>query len=345
MMLHRLRLFVVLVCVTVLAGFYFAHVFLRPEAPSMPAVAFYLHSLVPWIIGACLGWWFELFFIPGRWGAPIRRLRLLPAILVQALALSGVVVLARLLDRLILHGELDLHMFADPMLYRALGFVFLVIAVLHVVSEVVRIIGGRILINFILGRYHCPVREERVFMFLDLAGSTALTERLGDVGVQTLITRFFFDITGPIVEFGGEIHRYVGDQVVVTWPMRNGAVVLQAIRCYFAIVEEVRKRAADYEKRFGVAPAFWVGLHGGPVVVSECGDVKQEIVFFGDTVNTTARIEQHCKVIDCPFLISGDLLARVDLPADLRAEGKGFVRLRGREAQTELFTVLPREAA
>jgi hypothetical protein len=42
--------------------------------------------------------------------------------------------------------------------------------------ELRRLIGGRVLLNVILGRYRHPTREERVLMFLDLSGSTSLAE-------------------------------------------------------------------------------------------------------------------------------------------------------------------------
>ena len=50
---------------------------------------------------------------------------------------------------------IDLH-FYDPSVY-----------------ELTRLVGGRVLLNVALGRYRVPVREERVLMFLDLAGSTS----------------------------------------------------------------------------------------------------------------------------------------------------------------------------
>ena len=78
------------------------------------------------------------------------------------------------------------------------------------------------LLNVILGRYRHPIREERVLMFLDLAGSTAMAEALGEVRMQELLTRFFFDIDEPIVAHGGEVHAYVGDAVIVTWPLSKG---------------------------------------------------------------------------------------------------------------------------
>ncbi len=74
-------------------------------------------------------------------------------------------------------------------------------------------VGGRVLFNFLLGRYNRPLREERVFMFLDLAGSTPLAEKMGDLAIHSLIGRFFFDIARPIAEHQGETHRYIGDEV------------------------------------------------------------------------------------------------------------------------------------
>ena len=49
-------------------------------------------------------------------------------------------------------------------------------------------------------------------MFLDLTGSTSLAEALGEVRMQDLLMRFFFDIDEPIVAHGGEVHAYVGDE-------------------------------------------------------------------------------------------------------------------------------------
>ena len=85
--------------------------------------------------------------------------------------------------------------------------------------ELTRLVGSRVLFNVALGRYRSPVREARVLMFLDLAGSTSLAESMGELRVQGLLTRFFFDIDAAIVAHGGEVHAYVGDEVIVTWPL------------------------------------------------------------------------------------------------------------------------------
>ena len=88
-----------------------------------------------------------------------------------------------------------------------------------VAFELTRLVGSRVLFNVALGRYRLPVREARVLMFLDLAGSTSLAEAMGELRVQNLLTRFFYDIDEAIVAHGGEVHAYVGDEVIVTWPL------------------------------------------------------------------------------------------------------------------------------
>jgi adenylate cyclase len=99
---------------------------------------------------------------------------------------------------------------------KILGMSFVLSVIFGAIFELTRLIGGRVLFNVVLGRYRHPIREERVLMFLDLAGSTSVAEALGEVRMQELLTRFFFDIDGPIVAHGGEVHAYVGDEVIVT---------------------------------------------------------------------------------------------------------------------------------
>ena len=48
------------------------------------------------------------------------------------------------------------------------------------------IIGPRAFLNFITGRYHSPVEEKRFVLFVDIAGSTGLAERLGGIAIHRL---------------------------------------------------------------------------------------------------------------------------------------------------------------
>jgi len=218
-----------------------------------------------------------------------------------------------------------------------LSFVLSVVG--SAIYELVRLIGGRVLLNVILGRYRHPIREDRVMMFLDLTGSTSLAEALGEVRMQELLTRFFFDIDEPIVAHGGEVHAYVGDEVIVSWPLTTAVLRGACLDCFFAVRDRIEERGDSYRYEFGSAPRFRAGLHAGPVVISECGNSRRQIAYFGDTMNVTARLQEHCKAVGQTLLVSADLLRRVRPGPDLRVVALGQAALRGRAASVEIFAV------
>ena len=54
-------------------------------------------------------------------------------------------------------------------------------------------------------------------------------------GIRPVLTPFFFDIDGPIVAYGGEVRAYVGDDVIVTWPLTARVSAGHCIDCLFAV--------------------------------------------------------------------------------------------------------------
>ncbi len=201
------------------------------------------------------------------------------------------------------------------------------------------LLGPKVLWNFLTGRYHRPIREERVFLFLDMVGSTRLTERLGDVVFHGMLNDFYIDLTDPVLRRKGEIHRYVGDEMVVSWPLDAGLEDANCLRCVFECRRVLADRAEIYGAAYGETPAFRAGLHIGHVVIGEMGSAKKEFVFVGDAVNATARIEQACKTYDRDVMASGDLLDRLILPSDIAAEDLGMFEPRGRSRKIQVFAL------
>ncbi|MFQ6022883.1 MAG: adenylate/guanylate cyclase domain-containing protein [Acidiferrobacterales bacterium] len=284
----------------------------------------------------------ERFVVQRRIGEPLRRLRLAYFIAIMTIAWMLVIVASLYLTPRLLFG-LSEGFYSEGWTgskpWQDIAVAFAIVFLLNFLGRIRSLVGTRVLFNFLLGRYHRPLREERVFLFLDLAHSTRLSESLGDVKVQSLIGRFFFDIAQPISDHGGETHRYIGDEIVVTWPLAIAVKDARCVRCVFAIQDLIDSRAQFYMTKFGVVPEFRIGMHGGPVVASEVGDDKREIVYFGDTINTAARLEQMCKEMQQSFLISGELLAKMELPSSLLAEQLGTMTLRGKERRVEIFTL------
>jgi class 3 adenylate cyclase len=177
-------------------------------------------------------------------------------------------------------------------------------------------------------------------MFLDIAGSTALAEQLGEVRVHDLITRFFSDIDGPIADYGGEVQAYVGDEVIVSWPLSdNPGRNARWLGCFFAAQDAVEKLASDYIREFGVVPRFRAGVHAGSVVVSECGDARRQIAYFGDTMNVAARLCEHCKTTEESLVASAELLRDTAVPPGFSAGNESSILLRGRQMPIEVHAV------
>ncbi|WP_420968062.1 adenylate/guanylate cyclase domain-containing protein [Bradyrhizobium sp. B120] len=196
--------------------------------------------------------------------------------------------------------------------------------------SIANLIGPRAFMNFVTGRYHSPVEEDRFVLFVDIAGSTGLAERLGGIGIHRFLDRTFRLLTQSVVDYRGEVLNYIGDEVIVTWPEHNGAVDCRPLRCFVAMRRALQKAAPQFEREFGAVPRIRGSLHFGPVIVGEIGDVKRAIVFNGDVMNTAARLEELSRKVDGGFLASRAAMARFAAPPPFPVSDLGTLPIRGR---------------
>jgi adenylate cyclase len=216
-------------------------------------------------------------------------------------------------------------------------FSFVAVLAVRFVDDVNHLLGQNALLSFITGRYYRPRLEHRIFLFVDLEGSTSLAERLGELAFHRLVNRFVVDITAPIVATSGEVYRYVGDELIATWKLPDGIVDAHCVRACFAALDRLAVLSPVYLRDFGTAVRCRAGLHCGPVVTGEMGSVKKEIVFLGDTVNTAARIVEFCRQSGDRVLASGALIDLLELPSGITKHPLGDLRLRGKESDVVLY--------
>ena len=164
--------------------------------------------------------------------------------------------------------------------------------------------GPGILLPMLLGKYRKPRVEERIFMFMDLKSSTTYAEKLGHIKYSEMIQTCFLDLNKVIPKYYAEVYQYVGDEVVLTWTKDQGLEKFNCFQFYFAFKEELEKNKEYYIKNFGLLPEFKASVNIGEITVAEVGDIKREIAYHGDTINTAARIQEMCNVYKSSFLIS-----------------------------------------
>ena len=187
--------------------------------------------------------------------------------------------------------------------------------------ELVRLLGREAVVSLLTTRYNAPRLEDRVVMFADLVGSTALAERLGDVQFHRFLSDVALDLSDPILTAGGDVHRYVGDAVIVTWPFHKGVRKAACLTCARQMHAVLAARSAWYDAQYGAAPRLRIAVHGGPVAAGEIGGWKKEIALLGDTMNTAARIEGAARVHGCDTVLSDAVVAQfpVETVRDLTA--------------------------
>jgi len=229
--------------------------------------------------------------------------------------------------------------FENPRARLAFLFAVVVAFVFVFVLEIRAIVGPRNLRNIVLGRYHRPRAEERFFLFVDVAGSTSLAERVGPVAVHRFLNGVFRRAAAPIGDHAGEIYQYVGDEMVVTWTAAEARPQARPLACFFAIVAALEEAAPEFEREFGVTPRLRAALHAGTVISGEIGETKRDIVFHGDVMNTAARLEQATRELDRRFLASADALSRLAATERYALEALGPRALRGRATPVEVYAV------
>ena len=221
----------------------------------------------------------------------------------------------------------------------AIAIAFSMSLSLILVLQMSRLIGERTLLDILLGRYHRPRAEERFFLFVDIAGSTPIAERIGPAAVHRFLGEVFRLASDPIDDHGGEVYQYVGDEIVITWTLAEGRGGARALACFFAIEQALDRAAPDFAREFGAEPRLRAALHAGPVITGEVGGSRRAIVYHGDVMNTTSRIEQATRDLERKYLVSSDALERLDGADAYTLEDLGLQRLRGRAAAVRVYAV------
>lgn len=140
-------------------------------------------------------------------------------------------------------------------------------------------------------------------MFIDIAGFTGLSERLGD-RVVPLLSRYLDLASEVIVANGGTIDKFIGDAVMAFW----GAPQPQsdhALRCCRAALGCRRAiDASGLADDLGQPLQIRIGINSGRMLVGNIGsELRLNYTVIGDAVNVASRLEGANKSYGTQILI------------------------------------------
>lgn len=291
----------------------------------------------------------ENFLPRTRFGRALERAPFLAVFAIKAVVYSAVILsvvggrlgtnVAGLLVAQDLVQKMNLKLQTKLPLGLLLPTAFLTTFFFLLVHQLRMLVGASTLRDIVLGRYHRARLEDRFFLFVDIVGSTPLAERLGPVAGNRFLGRVFQLASDPIDDHHGEVYQYVGDEMVITWKATQGRVSAQPLACYFAIERALENAAAEFTQEFGSVPRLRGALHAGSVITGEVGGSRRAIVFHGDVMNTTSRLENATRELGRPFLVSEDALNLLDCKDGYEAVDLGPQQLRGRAAPLRVYAI------
>ncbi len=183
------------------------------------------------------------------------------------------------------------HLFFSSLLY-------------HFIRQMSKKMGRGTFIKYIIGKYFNPKEEQRLFMFLDLKGSVEIAESIPHIQYSKLLQECFNLLTNPLLDNEGQIYQYVGDEVVITWTVKDNKADNNYFLFYKQFNQLLLDRQSHFQKHYGHTPYFKAGVDYGYVTVAEVGELKSEIVYHGDTLNTASRIQSKCNELEADMLVS-----------------------------------------
>jgi len=210
----------------------------------------------------------------------------------------------------------------------------------HFIRQMSKKFGPDVFLEYITGKYFHPKEEERIFMFLDLKSSTTIAEKIGHIAYSKLIQDCFALLTEPLIKHQAQVYQYVGDEIVITWKTEYGLANLNCIKFFFAFIQKLKDKKEYFIKSNGVFPEFKAGMDMGLVTVAEVGEIKSEIAYHGDTLNTASRIQGLCNDFNEQFLASESIINCLDNKKGYKTQFIDNLYLKGKENKVKVFNII-----
>jgi adenylate cyclase len=140
-------------------------------------------------------------------------------------------------------------------------------------------------------------------MFVDMAGFTGMSERLGD-RIIPLLSRYFDMVSNEVQSYGGTIDKFIGDAVMAFWgaPKANAAHALDC--CRAALACQLAIRASGLTDDAGNPLRIRIGINSGDMVVGNIGSqIRLNYTVIGDAVNIASRLEGTNKVYGSDIIL------------------------------------------
>jgi class 3 adenylate cyclase/tetratricopeptide (TPR) repeat protein len=145
-----------------------------------------------------------------------------------------------------------------------------------------------------------PIKGERkhvTVLFSDVAGYTAMSERLDPEEVKEITSRIFNEVSKIVGKYDGFIEKYAGDAVMAIFgvPKAHEDDPIRAVKVAREIHELVDRISPEVESKMGQPISMHTGINTGLVVTGEVDIERGTHGVAGDTINLASRLSNLAK--------------------------------------------------
>jgi adenylate cyclase len=172
-------------------------------------------------------------------------------------------------------------------------------------------------------------KKTATFLFTDLRGFTALSEKLEPQAVTEIMNRVLSVQTKCVQFHGGMIDKFIGDAMMAIF---NAPLDLidhedSAISCALDICDEIEFLNVELAKENKPPVAIGIGINTGEAIIGNMGsDTRFDYTAIGDSVNVAARLESATKEQGVRILIGENTqfnsCHNLSLEARIKVKGK-----------------------
>jgi adenylate cyclase len=184
--------------------------------------------------------------------------------------------------------------------------------------------------------------EERdvVALFVDLRGSSKISEEHMPYDVLFILNRFFLEMSDVLTETHGHYAQFEGDGLLALYGLQRGLQqgcddALRGAIGMQARIDQINRQLIDElvdPLRIGI------GIHCGQAIVGTMGPpTSPNYSAIGDCVNAASRLESQSKELTCVLVVSDDVVQQAK--ADMSGFESQQISLRGKQQSVLAYVV------
>jgi adenylate cyclase len=175
-------------------------------------------------------------------------------------------------------------------------------------------------------------RRECTFLFTDVRGFTAMSERMDPELVTKIMNEALTIQSDTVKKYGGMVDKYIGDAMMAIF---NAPIDLvnheeAAVLC----AQEIQKQF----KESSIGVEIGVGVNTGEAIIGNMGSATRfDYTAIGDAVNLAARLESSTKEVGEDIVIGESTAKACSFPLAVLPS----ITVKGKQDRINIFTLMP----